>query len=135
MSRNNASTHAAVFADMREGLSLRKSCAKNGIVHSTFISWIDADKGLADQYARARAQMLDMQAELLDEIGERAASADSAVEVAGLRLLSDNRKWLLSKLASKKYGDKVIHAGDAENPVQVQLTSVANDLLAKLKSS
>jgi len=43
------------------------------------------------------------------------------VEVAGLRLLSDNRKWLLSKLAPKKYGDRTTLAGDAENPLAVTL--------------
>lgn len=50
---------------------------------------------------------MDIKAEELEEIGERAANAETAVEVAGLRLLADNRKWLLSKLAPKRYGDKV----------------------------
>ena len=35
------------------------------------------------------------------------------------RLRVDTRKWLLSKLMPKKYGDKIIHAGDQENPLQV----------------
>lgn len=92
---------------MREGLSLRKACQAHGVGHSTFLLWVDGDKDLADQYARARDALLDWQAEELEEIGERAASAETAVEVAGLRLLSDNRKWLLSKLGARKYGDKV----------------------------
>ena len=97
----------AVLQGMREGLSLRKACELQGIGHSTFLLWVDGDESLADQYARARDALLDFQAEELEDIGERAATAESAVEVAGLRLLSDNRKWLLSKLGAKKYGDKV----------------------------
>jgi len=97
----------AILAQMSEGDSLRKCCETTGVVRSTFLSWVDADKGLADQYAGARARMLDAQAEALEDIGDLAASAVTAVEVAGLRLKSDNRKWLLSKLAPKKYGEKL----------------------------
>lgn len=97
-----------VFALMRTGLSLRKSCQKLGTISkSTFLDIVRVDKELADQYARARDEMLDVQADMLEDIGEEAAQADNKDRVAGLRLQSDNRKWLLSKLAPKKYGDKL----------------------------
>src|SRR4051794_16693229 len=35
------------------------------------------------------------------------------------RLRVDARKWLMARMAPKKYGDKVVLAGDAENPMQV----------------
>ena len=98
---------ATILELMAEGLSLRKSCEPLGVPASTFIGWVDKDPELCEQYTRARARMLDAQAEALEDIGERAAQAENAVEVAGLRLQSDNRKWLLSKLAPKKYGDKI----------------------------
>lgn len=98
---------AAVLSRMREGESLRKSCLAAGVNKSTFLLWVDGNPELADQYARARMEMLDAQAEELEEIGDQAVSAATAVEVAGLRLKADNRKWLLSKLAPKKYGDKI----------------------------
>jgi hypothetical protein len=97
----------AILEGMREGESLRKCCEAVGISTSTFLRWVDADAALQEHYTQARARMLDAQAEALEEIGARAEKAETAVEVAGLRLLSDNRKWLLSKLAPKKYGDKV----------------------------
>ena len=97
----------AVLSLMREGESLRKSCLAAGVNKSTFLLWVDGNPELADQYARARMEMLDAQAEELEEIGDQAVSAATAVEVAGLRLKADNRKWLLSKLAPKKYGDKI----------------------------
>jgi hypothetical protein len=97
----------AILERMREGLSLRKCCEAEGVAIGSFLRWVEVDKGLAEHYASARARMLDAQAEALEEIGEEAARAETAVEVAGLRLKSDNRKWLLSKLAPKKYGDKL----------------------------
>ena len=32
----------------------------------------------------------------------------------------DTRKWLLSKLAPKKYGDKIELSGDKDNPLMIQ---------------
>lgn len=37
------------------------------------------------------------------------------------RLRSDNRKWLLSKLAARKYGDKLEHTGPEGGPIQVSI--------------
>lgn len=91
---------------MYEGKSLRKAAKAQGISPGTFLRWVDDDEALAEQYARARARLLDFQAEELETIGEAAARAKDPVRVAGLRLQSDNRKWLLSKLASKKYGER-----------------------------
>lgn len=105
-----------VLAGMECGLSLRQSCEQAGVAPGTFLGWCDADAELAEHYARARERMLDMKAEELEEIGERAAAAESAVEVAGLRLLSDNRKWLLSKLMPKRYGEKVAIGGADDLP-------------------
>lgn len=103
-----------ILEGMREGHSLRKCCEAAGVVLNTFMNWINTDPALIEQYTQARASMLDAQAEALEDIGERAANATDAVEVAGLRLQSDNRKWLLSKLAPKKYGEKqqVEHSGE-----------------------
>lgn len=96
----------AILKAMREGTSLRKAAKAQRIGPSTFLDWVEADAQLAEQYARARAQLLDFRAEELEAIGEAAARAKSATKVAGLRLQSDNRKWLLSKLAPKKYGER-----------------------------
>jgi hypothetical protein len=97
-----------ILALMSEGgaKSLRDACRQTSVAPATFLDWVAKSKELSEQYAHARDAMIDIQAEELDEIGDRAARADNAVEVAGLRLKSDNRKWLLSKLAPRKYGDK-----------------------------
>jgi hypothetical protein len=123
-------TDSAILQGMHDGLSLRKACEAAGVKHSTFLLWVSQDEELADHYARAREALLDVQAEELEEIGERAALAETAVEVAGLRLLSDNRKWLLSKLASKKYGDKVQQELTGPNGGPVQIQGIAIELVS-----
>ncbi len=104
---DHAAEISLILASMEDGKSLRAACADAGVSTPAFLRWVDADRELQEQYARARARLLDSKAEELEEIGHRAANAESAVEVAGLKLLSDNQKWLLSKLAPKKYGDKL----------------------------
>jgi len=125
---------AAILRRMEEGESLRKACKANGTTHTSFLRLCDADSELANQYARAREAMLDAQAEALEDIGDQAANAENAVEVAGLRLKSDNRKWLLSKLAPKKYGDKSVleHQGGFKVTTATELN---DDELAAIASS
>lgn len=106
----------AVLSLMREGNSLRQACEKTGISKASFLRWVESVEGLSDQYTRARDQMLDVQAEELEDIGDQAVMAETAVQVAGLRLKADNRKWLLSKLAPKKYGDKIAVGGADDLP-------------------
>lgn len=113
MTDENAELSMLILACMEEGMSLRKSCESIGVPPGTFMRWVAENEDLTEHYTRAREHLLDMKAEDLEDIGERAANAVTAVEVAGLRLQSDNRKWLLSKLMPKKYGERqtVEHEG------------------------
>ena len=43
------------------------------------------------------------------------------------RVRIDARKWLLSKLAPKKYGDKLEFAGDPNNPIVHEIRRVIVD--------
>ena len=122
-----------ILEAMENGESLRKACGAFGTSVSAFLKWVSLDKDLEDQYTQARARLLDVRAEELEDIGERAASAENAVEVAGLRLLSDNRKWLLSKLSPKKYGDKLQTELSGGFKVQA-VTDLSDDDLASIAS-
>jgi hypothetical protein len=35
----------------------------------------------------------------------------------------DARKWVAAKLKPKKYGERVTHAGDAENPLEIKAST------------
>ena len=46
------------------------------------------------------------------------------------RVRCDNLKWLMSKLLPKRYGDKLLVAGDAENPLHVLHAQASLDNLS-----
>lgn len=95
--------------------NLSKACRETGLNKSTFLLAVSNDTTLADQYARAREVGLDTEA---DRAIEEAASAEDAAKG---RLLLDARKWYLSKLLPKRYGDKTTTelTGADGGPVQV----------------
>lgn len=101
------------------GESLRAICRDEGMPsESTARSWVKDRPELAARYARARDQGLDCLAdEILEiadtpEIGEKAKETPTGTEVTRAdmtehrRLKIEARKWYLSKLAPKRYGDR-----------------------------
>ena len=95
-----------------QGISLRKASARHQISAQTFLRAIAASPALAEQYDRARATMIER---LADEVMELAdapvAKLDNGATDPGLvrqrQLQVDTRKWFLSKLAPKIYGDRL----------------------------
>jgi hypothetical protein len=116
-----------------DGESLRSICSQEGFPHkATVFRWLASNEAFRDQYAHAReAQAERWSDELLDiaddgtndyvkRAGERGVQivADSE-HIARSRLRVDTRNWLLSKMLPKKYGERLVHAGDPEHPVNV----------------
>lgn len=106
--------------------SLTQACKACGLSAGQFLTWVEKDNGdLKERYARARVALLDRMAEGLIDISDAnpAILPTGAVDsgyIAHQKLKIDTRKWLLSKLAPKKYGDKIEVSGDAENPIAIQ---------------
>lgn len=101
---------ALICERMAKGESLRSVCRDKGMpAESTVRTWAIGDhEGFAAQYARAReAQMDALSDDLLDIADEK--SGDPQRD----RLRLDTRKWLMSKIAPKRYGEKlgVEHSG------------------------
>ena len=141
---------AELCARIADGKSLRTVCSAPDMPgKSTVMRWLVAPEhqGFRDQYARAREAAADKMAEealeIADGIGRKEA-ADHGV-VARDRLRVDTRKWFVSKLAPKKYGDRHMHelTGKDGGPIQTQDVSQLSDqeldtleqLLAKLSGS
>ena len=95
-----------------EGLSLRKACIKTGLDPARFLRAVDADPDLSKQYARARQALLDKMADEILELADAPVpvldngATDNAL-VRQRQLQVDTRKWFLSKLAPKVYGDRL----------------------------
>ncbi|OOS01271.1 terminase small subunit [Canicola haemoglobinophilus] len=89
---------------LSQGESLRKICERPGMpAQSTIYLWLQENDQFSEQYVRARESQADF---LLDEILDIADCATPEdVQIAKLRV--DSRKWYITKVAPKKYGDKV----------------------------
>lgn len=111
------------------GLSLRKSIEElKTISRETFFEWIAKDKQLSDQYARATEVRADAIFEEMFDIADDGTNdwierqnkqGESYYELNGehvqrSKLRIDARKWALSKMQPKKYGDKLDITTDGE---------------------
>jgi len=88
--------------------------------YTTLRDWIDADDARTAMYARARDRRADVMADevvaIADEdpgVGPQGGTDSGAVN--HLRLRVDARKWAASKLAPRRYGDKLELAGGVEH--------------------
>lgn len=85
-----------------ERISNAEACKRHGTTEKTWFEWVDNDDDLGERYARAKeAQHELMAAEILSIADDRGEDANSR------RVRVDSRKWLLSKLMPKKYGDRL----------------------------
>lgn len=128
----------SICAGIALGKSSRSMCIEVGISQDTLWRWIATDKEFSEQYARAKELGADCVAEEMLEIADDGSNDwmesnkpnDPGYDFNGehvqrSRLRVDARKWYLSKIAPKKYGDKVINThegGDPANPIQQHIT-------------
>lgn len=101
-----------------EGLSARQACEKAEIALSTFLDHVKSED-LSVQYAQAREIRADhIFEEMLtiadtpveEEIkvdGDEFSSVTRKDAIQHRRLQVDTRKWILSRMNPKKYGDKI----------------------------
>ena len=118
----------ALCVRLASGQSLRKACeAEGGPDPSTVLRWAEQRPEFAQQYAQARARgyqlLADEIIEISDDSSEDVIQTDrgpvvDAERVARSRLRVDSRKWMLSKMLPKIYGDKLTLDGDPDKPIQ-----------------
>lgn len=116
---------------LMRGESLRTICGaeRDDFIpgQTTVFKWLSENEAFAKQYVRAR----ELQAEhFVDEIIAIADSPNTTVNPVTRepelrdpqrdRLRVDARKWVASKLAPKKYGDKIALTGADGGPVQFE---------------
>lgn len=130
---------AKIVAEMSEGRSLRSVCKEIGFAPSTVRHWVlDDVQGFAAHYARARELQVEALADEIREVADDGTNDWMTVNRGGVdvevenkevvnrsRLRVDTLKWLMSKIAPKRYGEKV----DVQNNV-----SLSDPLLAVLQS-
>lgn len=130
-------TATAICVRLGLGESLREICRGDDMPDkSTVMRWLASHQEFRDQYASAREAQADYFAEEILEIAddgtndwmERQNGDGTTYEVENREVLNrsrlrvDTRKWLMARMAPKKYGDKVTqeHTGPEGGPVQFQ---------------
>lgn len=104
-------TADAICERMAEGESLRSICSDEAMpARTTVRRWLDENEDFRSRYARARDERTDHFADEILEISDEGDDED----VQSRRLQVDTRKWLMARMAPKKYGDKV--AVEASGP-------------------
>lgn len=123
---------AAILERISQGESLRSVCRSEGMpAIGTVMKWIANHSHLQEQYARAREAGLDAMAEEILEIADDARNDwmqrndpnNEGWQFNGehsqrSKLRIESRKWLLAKMAPKKYGERVTI--DAVGPGSVE---------------
>lgn len=129
-----------ILENIEGGAGLGKALEGKGMPGRTlFYKWLDEDADLANKYAHACARRADRLVEEIIEIADDSSEdwkyddkgnkVPDGEAVQRSRLRVDARKWAASKLAPKKYGDKLELAGDPERPVE--LTIIRRELKSR----
>ncbi len=153
---------SALLPLLQDGMSLTAACGMvpEAPTSSQILDWISTEPALAEQYALAREAGYRMIADeilsisdenytiveedVVDEAGVPVVDGDgmrlqrrvkvplSSEAIQRNRLRIDSRKWMLSKMLPKVYGDKLHteHTGQDGGPIQlaaVDLKSLSDD--------
>lgn len=131
----DAKKFEAICADIEtSSLGLKHIAKKHGLARSKVTDYIRENPEARDRYARAKEAQMDYLAEEILDIADD-GSKDTLVNDKGQKvedkewtnrskLRVDSRKWLMSKLAPKKYGDKLdlTSGGEKIEPFVLTLT-------------
>ncbi len=110
-----------ICARIAEGFTLRQIARELGCTHGAIVQWYAADPVFANLYAQAKEAQAERFAEEIIEISDdgsndwmkRELEGGAIVEIPDQehinrsRLRVDARKWLMAKMAPKRYGDKL----------------------------
>lgn len=125
-----------IFERVAKGESLNRICSELGMpARKTFYEWVAEDETVLRRYEFAMLMRADTYAEETIEIADD-SSLDTRVDDEGRevvnheyinrsRLRVDARKWYASKLAPKKYGDRIVNehqGGDPNAPILSNIT-------------
>lgn len=120
-------------------LGLKHICNKFDISHSTVRAWIsDPEHPLSDKYVRAKEKQVEMIAEEILDIADdgsndlmlltnakgEAYEQENKEVTSRSKLRVEARKWLLSKLNPKKYGDKIDLTSDNKPLAPTNITII-----------
>lgn len=118
-----------ICALIASGESVLKISKRPGMpAQSTIYKWLSEHEEFSEKYRRARETQADYFAD--EMIGIADSCIPDAAEVAKAKLRIDARKWYVTKVAPRKYGDKITNelVGQNGGPIQHEHKVNAEDL-------
>ena len=105
-----------ICSRLSEGESLRAVCRDPGMPsEGTVRGWAVRDvDDFGNRYRAARRMLLEYWADQIVDIAD-----DEESDPRSRQIRTGVRQWLMSKLAPRRYGDKVQIGGDPESPLQI----------------
>jgi len=147
----NQKTADLICMGLSEGMSLRQilRADKTGVLpaQSTVYEWLLRHPAFAEQYARAREEQADTNADEILQIAdemppeftdEKGRTYLDQTYLAWQKQRIEARKWTAMKLKPKKYGDKLALGGDGDAPpIKTEETSSSRlfDIIRNLEMS
>lgn len=108
---------AEICQRIADGKSLKTISAEPGMPDDyTILRWLDRHEEFRVQYARARDRRVEKMAEEILSISD-----DPNEDPQSRRVRVDARKWLMSKWAPKKYGDKLEVEQTGEQTIRIRI--------------
>lgn len=140
----NQETACLICARMADGESLRSICRDPDMpALSTIFVWVAKHQEFSEQYKLAMASRADAMfeemfdiaddgqndwMEINDKEGENIGWKMNGEHVQRSRLRIDTRKWALSKMMPKKYGDKVIDENEGnDGEIEIRVVRVSKN--------
>ena len=114
------------------GTTLTKLCSEQDFPdYSVFVNWVAYDPELYRKYARAKQIQADYFAEQIVDISDDETNPQRA------RNRMDARRWHASKIAPRKYGERVLNelTGGFTQKVKVDLSSMTSEMRQKLREA
>ena len=118
---------AIVLRSIESGASMRTAAEQAQLSsHAAIRRLVANDPHFAAQYTRARELGLDALADQVIEIAD-----DQTLDANARRVMMDARRWYLSKLAPKRYGERTEHLLTVTHSVEQLPTAELERLVAQ----
>lgn len=99
-------TKDLILEYIEAGRSNHEACRMVGLPHQNFYLTLSRDPEFRERYERAKAVAVDALVDEGEHASTQALTAESGAQVAGIKVYADYKKWMASRLAPQRWGEK-----------------------------